>query len=105
MRPPAKTSERLGIEVPQIGMSLGQGINKKQPIFVRSYLWSGQVMALDLRAQLNRTSVCFCSRTASWINSVVQSSCNIHGLHSDCMGNETEMDMADKVDEKDGTDK
>ena len=60
-------------------------------------------MALDLRAQLSRTSVCFRSHTASWIKSVVQS-CKIHGLHSDCMDNETEMDMADEVDGKDGTD-
>ena len=66
-------------------------------------MWSGQVMALDLRAQLNRTSVCFRSHTASWIKSVVQS-CKIHGLHSDCMDNEDEEDLADEVDGKNGTD-
>ena len=59
-------------------------------------------MALDLRAQLSRTSVCFRSHTASWIKSVVQS-CKIHGLHSDCMDNEAEKDMADDVDGKNGT--
>ena len=60
-------------------------------------------MALDLRAQLSRTSVCFRSHTASWIKFVIQA-CKIHVLHSDCMDNEDEEDIADEVDGKNGTD-
>ena len=58
-------------------------------------------MALDLRAQLSRTSVCFRSHTAFWIKSVVQV-CKILGLHRDCMDNEDEEDIADEAEETNG---
>ena len=83
------------------GSRLGQTIIYRLQVSTRRYLFSGQVTALDLRAQLSRTSVCFRSHTASWIKSVVQA-CKILGLHNDCMDNEAEEDMADEVDGKNG---
>ena len=71
------------------GSRLGQTIIYRLQVSTRRYLFSVQVTALDLRAQLSRTSVCFRSYTASWIKPVIQA-WKIHISHLDCIDREDE---------------